>query len=299
MSAERVVIAGSSGLIGSALKRSLRDDGISVVSLVRRAPRNDEEIEWAPDQLPLDPSVIAEATVVVNLCGASIGKLPWTSKYRKVLRESRLQPTRTLARAIHELGSTAPHFLSASASGFYGSQPGIDLTEDSSAGSSFLAQLCEEWEREALSAGPGARVAHIRTAPILHPDGVLKPLIALTKLGVSGPLGGGDQAWPWISLTDEVRAIRHIIDRNLSGPINLTGPETVSANETGKELAEQLRRPFVLPAPKWALRLGLGRDASDSLLLSDARIFPKVLTDSGFVFAHPSIREAIRSGLGH
>lgn len=297
MSPTRVVVAGSSGLIGSALVDSLRADGIDVVRLVRRAPQADGEVEWRPERDPLDPAVLVDAQAVVNLGGASIGRLPWTKRYREVLLESRIQPTRTLAAALAALGDDAPHFVSASAVGYYGDRPGERLTEQSSVGSTFLAGLCAQWEAAALAAGPAARVALLRTAPVLHPEGVLKPLMLLTKLGVSGPLGRGDQIWPWISLQDEVGAIRHIVAEGIVGPVNLTGPIAASATEIGRELARQLRRPFLVPAPRWALRLGVGRDAADALLLADADVRPEALTGSGFVFATPTPAAAVTAAL--
>lgn len=298
MSAGRIVVSGASGLIGSALVRSLRADGIEVVRLVRRPPRGADEIEWRPGSEPLDPRAITGARAVVGLNGASIGRLPWTRRYRELLRASRIGPTRTLATAMRELGSEAPAFVSASAVGIYGDRPGERLTEASSPGGTFLARLSADWEEAALAAGPPARVSLLRTAPILHPDGVLKPLIALTRIGAGGPLGTGRQVWPWISLDDEVRAIRHVIDRGVPGPVNLTGPEPATAGEIGRELARRLRRPYLLPAPRWALRLGLGRDAADSLLLADARVEPRALLDSGFAFAHPTAESAIAAALG-
>lgn len=297
MTESRIVVAGSSGLIGTALVHSLREDGIDVLRLVRRAPRADDEIEWRPGRAPLDPAVLEGAKAVVNLCGASIGRLPWTAGYRKELLQSRLQPTRTLAEAIRSLGPESPMFVSASAVGFYGDRPGERLTETSDAGDTFLAKLCMAWEDAAMEAGPDARVALLRTAPLIHPDGVLKPLMLLTRLGASGPLGSGWQVWPWISLEDEVGAIRHIVERGLTGPVNLSGPEPATANTIGRELARKLHRPYALPAPRWALRLGLGGDAADSLLLADAAVAPTVLCDSGFSFAHPTARAAIASAV--
>ena len=261
MSQGNVVISGSSGLVGSALVRSLRADDVGVTRLVRHEPRAEDEVRWDPEQ-PLDPAVLAGATAVVNLNGASIGRLPWTSAYRQQLVESRMLSTGTIAAAVSELGRAAPLFVSASAVGFYGDRPGERLTEAATPGTTFLAGLSEDWEAAALSAGQDVKVALLRTAPILHPQGVLKPLVLLTKLGVSGPLGGGRQIWPWISLTDEVRAIRHVIDQGLTGPVNLTGPEPASANDIGRAIASELRRPYLVPAPKWALRLALGRDAA-------------------------------------
>ena len=156
--------------------------------------------------------------------------------------------------------------------GYYGSAPGALLTEVSPRGETFLADLCGEWESAALGAGDHARVALLRTAPIVHPQGVLKPLLLLTRFGVSGPIGRGTQKWPWISLEDEVRGIRHVIDSQIAGPVNLTGPTPASANDLGFALAVRMNRPFVLRAPVWALRLVLGADATEALLTTDAAV---------------------------
>lgn len=294
---QRIIISGGSGLIGRALAASLRASGVSVTQLVRRDANGPDEVTWHPGEAALDPDQLAGAKAVVNLNGASIGRLPWTRGYRNTLRESRIAPTRTLATALRQIGSEAPALLSASAVGFYGDAPGQQLTEASRLGTTFLARLCADWEHEARQAGPGVRVVHLRTAPLLHPEGVLKPLVALTKFGVSGPLGSGRQVWPWISLEDEVRAIRHLIDHPVEGPVNLTGPTPATANEIGREIARQLRRPFILPSPAWALRLGLGRDAADSLLLADAQVAPTQLARSGFTFEHSTATAAITAAL--
>ncbi|WP_018296639.1 TIGR01777 family oxidoreductase [Corynebacterium lubricantis] len=296
MQPKKVLISGSSGLIGSALTRSFQSDGVDVSRLVRRQPQSESEVNWDPDRKPLDPQVLEGVDVVINLNGASIGHLPWTSKYRALLRSSRINPTRTLATALREKVGSVPKFVSASAVGFYGARPGEQLDETSAPGTTFLAQLCVAWEKEALSAGERAKVAVFRTAPLLHPQATLKPLIPLTRLGVSGPLGGGRQLWSWISLDDEVRAIRYIINHDIEGPVNLSGPAPASANQIGQELARQLRRPYFLPVPAWALRLVIGRDAADSLL-AEVVALPTVLRETGFGYSHPTVEDAIHDAL--
>ena len=288
----RIVISGASGLIGSALTDALRADGIDVSTLVRRAPQAEGEIEWAPGEAQLDPDALAGAEAVVALGGASVGRLPWTRGYRRQLVESRLDATNTLTTALRALRTDAPAFLSASAVGYYGSAPGEVLTEHSGPGSTFLADLTVRWETAARRAEDHTRVALLRTAPVIHPQGVLRPMITLTKLGVAGPLGPGTQIWPWISLEDEVRGIRHVLDEKLAGPVNLAGPTRASANDIGRALAQRMYRPFWLPAPQWALRLGLG-DAAESLLLPDADVRPEVLEQSGFRFSHRTAAEAV------
>ncbi|MDQ1122717.1 TIGR01777 family oxidoreductase [Microbacterium trichothecenolyticum] len=295
--ARRVVIAGASGLIGAAVADSLRADGVEVTSLVRHAPRGPHEVQWLQDAVPLDPDVIADADAVVCLNGASIGHFPWTPSYKSTLLWSRLTPTRTIATAVRALGRDAPTLVNASATGFYGSQPGSVLTEQSGPGRGFLVDICIEWEAAARGAGDHARVAMLRTAPVVHEHGVLKPLLLLTKLGVSGPIGRGTQAWPWISLDDEVRAIRHVIDSDIDGPVNLTGPTRATANDLGFALARRMNRPYVLRAPIWGVKLALGADATEALLTSDADARPRVLEDTGFTFTHRTVEDAVDSAV--
>lgn len=289
----QIAIAGASGLIGTALTERLRERGDAVIRLVRRPPESRDEREWDPSSGRLEPDAIAGVDTVISFSGANVGKLPWTHNYRKALVNSRLDSTRTLTDAIAALGSDAPSFISASAVGYYGSAPGQVLTESSPAGDTFLAKLCIVWEAMAQRIESTTRVALLRTAPILDPDGVLAPMIALTKLGVGGPLGSGEQKWPWITLEDEVRAILHVLDNDIEGPVNLTAPESVTQNEIGRALADRLSRPYVVPAPEWALKTALSPEAVTSLLTADADVRPKVLQDTGFEFTHPNLEEAV------
>ncbi|WP_214465969.1 TIGR01777 family oxidoreductase [Microbacterium flavescens] len=293
----RVVVAGSTGLIGSALVDSLRADGVEVTRLVRRPAETPDEVEWLTDASPLDPAVLDGADAVVGLNGATIGRFPWTARYKNTLLWSRVTPTQAIARAVRELGTDAPAFVSASAVGYYGTAPGRRLDERSPRGETFLADLCGEWETAARAAGDSTRVAMLRTAPIVHADGVLKPLLLLTKLGVSGPIGRGTQVWPWISLDDEVRAIRHVIDSDLEGPVNLAGPTRATANDLGFALAVRMNRPFLLRAPEWAVRLVLGGDATEAVLTADLDVEPAVLEASGFSFLHATAEEAVAAAV--
>jgi uncharacterized protein (TIGR01777 family) len=293
----KAVIAGASGLIGSALVERLAADGYEVTTLVRRPADRADEVEWLTGPEPLDPGVLAGADVVVCLNGASIGRFPWTSSYKSTLLWSRITPTRAIARAVRELGVDAPHFVSSSAVGYYGTAPGRILTESSPRGESFLADLCGEWESAARGAGEQARVTLIRTAPIVHQDGVLKPLMLLTRFGLSGPIGRGTQVWPWISLEDEVRAIGHVIEKAITGPVNLTGPTRATANDLGFALAVRMNRPFLLRAPAWAMRLVLGVDATDALLTADMDVAPTVLESSGFAFEHATVEAAVAAAV--
>lgn len=293
----RVVVAGASGLIGSALVGSLRADGVEVTTLVRRPPERPGEVEWLTGPEPLDPAVLEGAQAVVGLNGANLGRFPWTASYRNTLLWSRITPTRAIARAVRQLGTDAPPFVSASAVGYYGSAPGRRLTEDAARGESFLADLCGEWESAALAAGDHARVALLRTSLVIHRRGVLKPLLLLTQLGLGGRIGQGTQVWPWISLDDEVRAIRHVIDSDVSGPVNLAGPTRATANDVCFALAVRMNRPFLLWAPAGGIKLVLGADATDAIITADMNVVPAVLEESGFSFIHSTVEDAIASAV--
>ncbi|WP_036320051.1 TIGR01777 family oxidoreductase [Microbacterium sp. B24] len=294
----RVVVAGASGLIGRALVASLRADGIAVTRLVRRPSAAPDELSWDPASRPLPPSALEGARAVVGLNGATLGHFPWTRRYKHDLVWSRIAPTQALAAAVRALGDDAPHFVSSSAVGYYPSATGVTFTESSPRGDSFLADLCGEWETAATrGAGDRARVSLLRTAPVVHADGVLKPLLLLTKLGLSGPIGRGTQVWPLISLDDEVRAIRHVIDNALTGPVNLAAPQRTTANDLGLALARRMNRPYLLRVPEWALKLVLGRDAAEGLLTCDMNVVPEALTASGFVFSHPTVEDAVAAAV--
>lgn len=294
---QHIVVAGASGLIGGALRRAAVARGDRVTALVRRTARSHDEVQWDPVHGVLDPRNLEIADAVVVLNGASVGRMPWTKRYREQLLSSRLDSTRTMVSALQKMGSGAPPLVSGSAVGYYGSAPGEVLVESDGPGSTFLARLCVEWEDAARNAESVTRVALARTAPVIHRQGVLRPMIALTSVGLGGPLGKGTQVWPWVSLEDEVRAILHIIDTGMNGPVNICGPTPATAAATGRALARELRRPFLIPAPAWGVKLLLGRAATESLLTVDADVRPDVLTGSGFTFEHRTIEAALRAAI--
>lgn len=292
----RIVIGGASGLIGTALGRSLETDGHDVVRLVRRPARGAGEAEWDPLAGVLDPAVVSGADAVVNLSGASLGKLPWTAAYRSTILWSRLSATRTLVDAMNRAEQPPAAFLSGSAVGYYGDRPGETLTEDSSRGTGFLADVVVAWEDSALAAPDAVRTVLLRNGIVVDLAGVLKPLAPLTRFGVAGPLGSGRQFWPWIGLQDEVRAITHLLTSTLSGPVNLCGPQAARADDLMFELARRMNRPYLLRVPKFALKALLG-DAADGLLLSDQRVEPRRLLDDGFTFSTPTVEQALAEAL--
>lgn len=293
----RVVVAGSSGLIGSALVELLRSEGADVVRLVRRAPTHPEEQRWDPERGELDPAVLAGADVVVNLAGAGVGDKRLTAARKQIVLSSRTTGTALLARTIAGMDAPPPVLLQGSASGAYGDRGEEVLTEESSHGDTFLAGVVRAWEDAASPAvdDPRVRVAFLRTGIVLTPGGgALGPLLPLIRFGLGGPLGSGRNYWAWITLEDEVRAIRHLMDVPVSGPVNLVA-ETVPSIEVIRALAGVLHRPAVLPVPGFALRLVLGEFADE--ILSSQRIVPARLDASGFVHRHRQIEDAARAVL--
>ncbi|WP_149362087.1 TIGR01777 family oxidoreductase [Lolliginicoccus suaedae] len=292
----RVAIAGSSGLIGTALVAALRASGHDVVRMVRRAAHAPDEVRWDPTTR-LDPSVLASTDAVVNLGGASIGDRRWTGAYKQELRDSRIGPTEVLGEAAAAAGVST--MISASAVGFYGDTGSTKVDESSPAGEGFLADLCEEWEATALGhASPAMRVACIRTGVVLsRAGGMLPKLVPLYKLGLGGRLGNGRQYFPWISLEDHVRAVEFILgNEDLDGPVNLTGPAPVTNAEFNRAFAKATHRPAPWIVPGFALKAMVGEFASEGIL-GGQRAIPAKLEAAGFDFVHNTIREALDATL--
>ncbi|HEY3003730.1 MAG TPA: TIGR01777 family oxidoreductase [Kribbellaceae bacterium] len=289
----RVVLAGSSGFLGTALGRDLTRDGHDVVRLVRREPSGAGEYRWDPYGASLAPDVLAGADLVVNLAGANIGR-PWTPSYKKKIRESRVRTTATLAGAIAAV-ENPPAFLVQSGVGGYGEDRGDEvLTEDTELGEGFLADVVRLWEGAAAPAvEAGARVAYLRTGVVLDADAIAFKLISLPfRLGLGGRLGSGRQYFPVISLPDWLRAVRFVAEHNeLSGPFNVCLPEPATYTEFTKALAAALHRPALLPVPGPLIRAATGDFAWE--LLGSTRAVPRKLLDAGFTFTHPRIEDAI------
>lgn len=296
----RIAITGSSGLIGTALTDHLRAGGHEVLPVVRETPRTGQ-IGWDPSAGRLDAGDLAGVDAVVHLAGAGIGDHRWTDEYKQVLLESRTTTTRLLAERMAELGADGPRTLiSGSAIGFYGDRGDEVLDESSSTGHGFLAEICRQWED---ATGPaeaaGVRVAHIRTGIVLTPKGgALKKMLPLFKLGAGGKFGNGQQWMSWISLTDEVRAIEHLLTSEVSGAANLTAPNPVRNADFADTLGDVLHRPTFLPVPAFGPKLLLGRELADALLFDGQRVQPSVLDGDGFAFEHPDLATALRAELG-
>lgn len=294
----RVVISGSSGLIGTALVERLHSSGHHVVRLVRARPSGGD-VAWDPAAGTLDPAALDGADAVVHLAGAGIGDHRWTAEHRRQIHDSRLRSTELLARTMAAVERPPPVWLSGSAIGIYGARDDEQLSETSTIGTGFLADVCRAWEGATAEAeAAGIRVAHLRTGIVLTTrGGALAKQLPLFRLGLGGRFGSG-QAWQsWISLDDEVRAIEHLLTSELHGPVNLTAPNPVRNAELARTLGRVLRRPSVIPVPAFGPRLLLGRDLADSLLFTSQRVLPVALSSDGFEFAHPTIEVALRAVL--
>lgn len=287
-----IAIAGSSGLIGSALVNALRASDNRVVRIVRRAPSNADELHWNPQTGEFDPDALQGVDVVVNLCGAGVGDKRWSGAYKQQLRDSRIPPTEVISTAVAQAGVQV--LINASAVGYYGNTGDRVVDETASAGTGFLAQLCEDWEAATLPAqAAGVRVVLARTGLVLSPSGgLLGRLRPLFSLGLGARLGNGRQYMPWISLEDEVRALLFAMSRDVSGPVNLTGPAPVTNAEFTDALGRAVNRPTPLPLPAFVLRRLLGEFADEGLLAGQ-RAIPAALERAGFAFHHNTIGEAL------
>ncbi|HEV2887288.1 MAG TPA: TIGR01777 family oxidoreductase [Jatrophihabitans sp.] len=293
----KLIIAGASGFIGKALVTDLRGHGHQVSTLVRRTPTSESEFEWHPDRGELDPLTLAGADAVISLSGAGVADKRWSQAYRQVLVQSRVQPTTTIAQALAGLPAEVRPgtFLSASAIGYYGERGDQPLPESATAGTGFMADLVRRWEAATEAAsGAGVRVAMLRTGLVLSSSGgLMKRLVPLFKFGAGGKLGSGRQYQSWITLADELAAIRHILQtEQLEGPVNMVGPEPVRNAEFSAELAKALHRPALLPAPAFGLRLVLGDFAKEGVLVSQ-RVLPEKLIGNGYRFQHADLRSAL------
>ncbi|EKF23347.1 NAD dependent epimerase/dehydratase family protein [Mycolicibacterium hassiacum DSM 44199] len=294
MSDTVIAIAGSSGLIGSALVYALRATDHRVLRIVRRAPVNPDEVSWNPETGDIDPAALAGVHAVVNLCGVNVGGRRWSGSFKQSLRDSRISPTEVLSAAVAEAG--VPALLNASAVGYYGDTGDRVVDETAAAGTGFLAQLCQDWEAATAAAQQaGARVVLLRTGLVLSQSGgVLGRLRTLFSLGLGGRLGNGRQYMPWISLEDEVRTILFAIAHDeLSGPLNLTGPAPVTNAEFTAALGRALHRPTPFAVPGFVLRAAVGEFADEGLLAGQ-RAIPAALERAGFEFRHNTIGEALQ-----
>jgi uncharacterized protein (TIGR01777 family) len=293
----QVLIAGASGMIGTELSTQLEAGGHEVLRLVRREPAARNEFHWAPSGRIIDVSLMERADAVINLSGASLSRLPWTKSYERTILASRLDATHTLTDAMRMAAKAPSVFVSGSAVGYYGDRPGQRLTEAAIRGTGFLSDVVEAWETAAHLAPEKTRVVTVRTGVVVGRGGAMKPLLPLGRLGLLGPLGGGGQHWPWVSLHDEAAAIVHLLGSALKGPVNVVGPTPATADAVLRALATALHRPYGIPLPKKVIELTL-REAGHELLLSSQKVVPQKLLDDGFVFEDVTVQEAMNRLVG-
>jgi len=280
----KILISGSSGLIGKALSAEMKAAGHEIVAL----PRTFDN--------PID---FTGVDAVVHLAGESIASGRWTSEKKRRIRESRIRGTKQLSEQLASSKSKPSVFISASAIGYYGDRDDEILDESSALGVGFLPEVCKEWEEATRSAeSAGIRTVHIRTGIVLSRNGgALKEMLPAFKFGGGGRMGSGTQYMSWISLEDEVSIIRYLIDNpTISGSVNLVSPNPVTNMEFAKTLGMIIKRPTILPMPAFAARLLFG-EMADALLLSSARVYPDKLISSGYEFSHPTLESALRSVL--
>ena len=294
----KIVITGSSGLIGSALVRDCEKKNFEVVKLVRRVPKQENESQWDPVKGIVDLNVLEKATAIVNLAGAGVGDRRWSKKYKKLILDSRVNSTETLANAIVNLKTPPSVFVSGSAIGFYGDTADVAVDENANLGEGFLSDVVFNWEYAAQRVrSNNIRVVHPRTGLVMSKrGGLLKKILPLFKLGLGGKLGNGKQYWSYISLVDEIRAIHHVIDDvRLTGGVNFTNPNPVTNAEFTKSLSSVVNRPAFLKVPSLALKIALVEFSIEAL--GSSRILPSKLKAAGFKFNQPDILSTLNSAI--
>jgi len=292
----KILISGSTGFLGSALTKSLQAQRHHVHRLIR-PPRiaHKNDILWGPIEGYIEKSKISGFDAVIHLSGENIAAR-WTNAKKKRIYDSRVNTTKLLAGTLAKLSNPPKVFICASAVGYYGDRDDEILTEQSTSGKGFLAELCRDWEDAATPArNAGIRTVHLRFGMILHPTGgALKKMLPLFKLGLAGALGDGSQYWSWITLEDTIGAIEYILQNfSILGPVNIVSPNPVTNREFTKTLAHILKRPACLPVPKFLLKLTLGQFAQQTLLASTRATPPKLL-QADFVYKYPGLQQALR-----
>ncbi len=297
----QIAITGVSGLIGTALAGALRADGHTVRPLVRGPSTDPGAVRWDPTTGTIDAASLAGVDAVVHLAGAGIGDKRWSEARKREIRDSRTRGTDLLARTLATLSPPPAVLVSGSAVGFYGDRGDEVLTELSAPGDDFLAGVVQAWEAAtAPAADAGVRTVLARTGIVLSARGGVLPRLALPfKLWLGGRLGTGRQWMSWVTLADEVAALRFLLERaDLAGPVNLVAPEPVTNAELARALGAAFHRPAAVPVPRFGPRLVLGAEMADELLFASQRVRPGVLIDVGFPFAHTAIDAGLAAALG-
>ena len=290
----RIAITGSSGFIGTALRRSLEADGHDVLRVVR-TEGGPGTTQWDIEARQIDPSAFEDLDGVVHLAGEGIAEHRWTDAQKRRIRDSRVHGTTLLSETLAGLAQPPPVLLSGSGVDAYGDRGDEPLTEASGRGHGFLADVVAAWEGATAPAeAAGIRVAHLRTTMVLDArGGALPRMLQIARFGLLGRLGSGRQWMSWIALADEVRAIRFLLEHDVSGPVNLTSPNAVTNADFTKALGRALHRPTFLPVPRFGPRLLLGRELADSLLYESKRSIPAKLEQAGFEWRHPDLEQAL------
>ncbi|MET9229857.1 TIGR01777 family oxidoreductase [Lentzea sp. NPDC003310] len=294
----RVVIAGSSGLIGTSLVASMRAAGHEVLRLVRRKPTAPDERGWDPYAGRIDDGTFDDVDAVINLCGAGIGDKRWDDARKQVLHDSRIVPAEVLSAACVEHG--VPTLVSSSGAHYYGDTGSRLADEDAPAGHTFMSRLTQDWEAATSAAQEGGvRVVLMRTAVVISPSGgVFGRLKPLFQFFLGGKLGTGDQYFPWVSLDDVVSAYRFVVEHDdVRGPVNVVGPTPVTNAEFTKAVGTALGRPAPWTVPAFALKTVLGGEMAQELLLTGPGLTPKVLESKGFHFLHPALPAALTAAV--
>ena len=286
---QRIAVTGASGLIGTALVGYLKSQGHTVQRLVRRAAVSSEEITWDPIAGTVDMDALAGVDAVIHLAGAGVSDKRWTKKYKSEILNSRLLGTTTIAKAVAIVKPQV--FISASAIGWYGESGNRAVVESDRVGDDFLAAVCHEWESAADLAGD-VRTVKLRTGLVLDPTGgALGKMLPIFRFGLGGKLSNGKQWWSWITLHDQIRAIAFLLENKVSGPVNLTSPNSVTNSEFTAGLARAMHRPALFPVPALALKIVLGGFSSE--VLGSKKVMPQALTEAGFTFDYPHISSAL------
>ncbi|HYN84355.1 MAG TPA: TIGR01777 family oxidoreductase [Pyrinomonadaceae bacterium] len=301
----RIIVTGSTGLVGSALVRSLLAKGHEVTRLVRRASQGQSAdgtraALWNPDAGTIDASALEGHDAAVHLAGEPIAEGRWTDEKKRRIRESRAKGTRLIAETLARLERKPQVLVSASAVGFYGNRGGDVLREESASGEDFLSEVCREWETSTLAASEaGIRVVHARIGVVLAREGgALQKMLTPFKLGVGGVIGSGEQYMSWVDLEDLVRAVEFAVENStLRGPVNVVAPRPVTNAEFTKTLGSVLGRPTFLSVPAFAARLAFG-ELADATLLTSQRAEPARLTAAGFEFKYPDLEASLRHAVG-
>lgn len=295
-----ILVTGSTGLVGSAVVSFLTTGGHRVLRLVRGSVRGPEEVGWDPHTGTIDSAKLEGLDGVVHLAGENIATGRWNGAKKARIRDSRVNGTRLLSETLAKLERKPRVLVSASAIGFYGDRGDEVLTENSAPGSSFLSEVCRQWEAATQPAkDAGIRVVHLRIGVVLTPrGGALAKMLTPFKLCAGGIVGNGKQFWSWIALDDVVGAVHHALTQEeLSGPVNAVAPDALTNRDFTKILGKVLRRPTIAPLPAFVVKLLLG-EMGQELLLASTRVVPLRLQQTGYQFRCPTLEVALRHMLG-